>query len=161
MRPITPTILLDSICWSISEPTSTASIYTDSFSSEDASECHTPQFFDTKGGAKDSEASFAHLTRSLTERYLPFFLHFLQYIINFSCFLFHIIRSALSHNIHLYVPVCSEKSEVIFKNNFLTMLFPSDRFSDMGPSSRTFFSDDGFTCLQVLDHIYAFYQVQF
>ncbi|GLT66480.1 hypothetical protein SLA2020_388420 [Shorea laevis] len=28
----------------------------------------------------------------------------------------------------------------------------------MGPSSRTFFSNNGFTCLLVLDHIYAFYQ---
>ncbi|EXB74916.1 hypothetical protein L484_018625 [Morus notabilis] len=119
MRPITPTSLLDSICWSISEPTSTASIYTDSFSSEGMSEHHTPQFFDAKGNAKDSEASFANFTRPLTE---------------------------------------SEKSEVIFRNNFLTILFPVDRFAEVGPSSRTFFSDDGFTCLRVLDHIYAFYQ---
>ncbi|XP_060963289.1 uncharacterized protein LOC133032805 isoform X3 [Cannabis sativa] len=119
MRPITPTTLLDSISWSISEPTSTVSIYTDSFSAGDGSEQHTPQFFDAKGDGKDSEASFANLTRPLTE---------------------------------------SEKSEVIFKNNFLTVLFPVDRFSEMGPSSRTFFSDDGFTCLQVLDHIHAFYQ---
>ncbi|KAF4375797.1 hypothetical protein F8388_014519 [Cannabis sativa] len=110
MRPITPTTLLDSISWSISEPTSTVSIYTDSFSAGDGSEQHTPQFFDAKGDGKDSEASFANLTRPLTE---------------------------------------SEKSEVIFKNNFLTVLFPVDRFSEMGPSSRTFFSDDGFTCLQV------------
>ncbi|PON73128.1 BRCT domain containing protein [Parasponia andersonii] len=119
MRPITPNSLLDSICWSISEPTSTASIYTDSFSSEDVSEHHTSQFFDAKGDAKDSEASFAHLTRSLTE---------------------------------------SDKSEVVFRNHFLTILFPVDRFSEMGPSSRTFFSDDGFTCLQVLEHVHAFYQ---
>lgn len=119
MRPITPTSLLDSICWSISEPTSTAAIYTDSLSSEGASEQRTPQFFDAKGDAKDSEASFANLTRPLTE---------------------------------------SEKSEVVFRNNFLTILFPVDRFSEVGPSSRTFFSDGGFTCLQVLDHIYAFYQ---
>lgn len=53
----------------------------------------------------------------------------------------------------------SEKSEMIFKNHFLTILFPIDRFAEMGPSSRTFFSNNGFTCLQVLDHIYAFYQV--
>lgn len=75
MRPITPTSLLDSICWSISEPTSTAAIYTDSLSSEGASEQRTPQFFDAKGDAKDSEASFANLTRPLTERFfisLPF-----------------------------------------------------------------------------------------
>ncbi|KAM7267752.1 hypothetical protein ACFE04_009918 [Oxalis oulophora] len=51
-----------------------------------------------------------------------------------------------------------EKSERIFKNHFLTILFPIDRYSETGPSSRTFFSNNGFTCLQVLDHIYAFYQ---
>ncbi|KDP34009.1 hypothetical protein JCGZ_07580 [Jatropha curcas] len=119
IRPITPSSLLDSICWSISEPTSTASIYTDSFSSEDVSEHHTSVFFDAKGDIKDSEASFANLTRPLTE---------------------------------------SEKTELVFKNHFLTILFPIDRFSEMGPSSRTFFSENGFTCLKVLDHIYAFYQ---
>ncbi|TXG61776.1 hypothetical protein EZV62_013139 [Acer yangbiense] len=119
IRPLTPSSLLDSICWSISEPTSTTSIYTDSFSSDDVSEHHSSVFFDAKGDGKDSEASFANLTRLLTE---------------------------------------SEKSELIFKNHFLTILFPVDRFAEMGPSSRTFFSDNGFTCLQVLDYIYAFYQ---
>ncbi|KAF2285072.1 hypothetical protein GH714_037746 [Hevea brasiliensis] len=118
IRPITPSSLLDSICWSISEPTSTASIYTDSLSCDDVSEHHTSVFFDAKGD-KDSEASFANLTRPLTE---------------------------------------SEKTELVFKNHFLTILFPTDRFSEMGPYSRTFFSKNGFTCLQVLDHIYAFYQ---
>ncbi|KAJ1382262.1 BRCT domain [Sesbania bispinosa] len=119
IRPITPNNLLDSICWSISEPTSSASIYTDSFSVEDPSENHTSIFFDAKGDGKDSEASFSNSTRTLTE---------------------------------------SEKSELIFKNHFLTILFPIDRFNEMGPSSRTFFSHNGFTCLQVLDHIHAFYQ---
>ncbi|CAN6539572.1 unnamed protein product [Malus baccata var. baccata] len=119
MRPITPSSLLDSICWSISEPTSTASIYTESASAEDGSEHHASVFFDAKGDGKDSEASFANITMPLKE---------------------------------------SEKSELIFKNHFLTILFPVDRFAEMGPSSRTFFSDNGFTCLQVLDHIYTFYQ---
>ncbi|KAK7410184.1 hypothetical protein VNO78_00769 [Psophocarpus tetragonolobus] len=119
IRPITPNNMLDSICWSISESTSTASIYTDSFSVEDPSENHTSIFFDAKGDGKDSEASFSNSTRPLTE---------------------------------------SEKSELIFKNHFLTILFPIDRFAEMGPSSRTFFSHNGFTCLQVLDHIHAFYQ---
>ncbi|XP_038700845.1 uncharacterized protein LOC119997735 isoform X2 [Tripterygium wilfordii] len=119
MRPITPSSLLDSICWSISDPTSTASIYTDSFSAEDVSENRTSVFLDAKGDGKDSEASFANLARPLTE---------------------------------------SEKAELIFKSHFLTILFPIDRFAEMGPSSRTFFSDNGFTCIQVLDHIYAFYQ---
>lgn len=58
-----------------------------------------------------------------------------------------------------FVAFCSEKSELVFKNHFLTILFPVDRFSEIGPSSRTFFNKNGFTCLQVLDHIHAFYQV--
>ncbi|XP_039066267.1 uncharacterized protein LOC120211868 isoform X2 [Hibiscus syriacus] len=108
IRPISPSSLLDSICWSISEPTSTASIFTDSCSGGDASE-HQSEFFDANGDGKDSGASFTNSTRSLTE---------------------------------------SEKNELIFKNHFLTILFPVDRFSEMGPSARTFFSDNGFTCLQ-------------
>ncbi|XP_023522026.1 uncharacterized protein LOC111806132 isoform X2 [Cucurbita pepo subsp. pepo] len=119
IRPLTPSSLLDSICWSISEPSSSASVYTDSFSSEGVSEHHTPEFFDATGDGKESEASFANLTRPLSE---------------------------------------SEKSEIVFKNHYLTILFPADRFFEMGPSSRTFFNSNGFTCLQILDHIYTFYQ---
>ncbi|CAI0448267.1 unnamed protein product [Linum tenue] len=124
LRPITPSSLLDSICWSVSEPASTASIYTDCVSSVDVSEENqTSVFYDAKGdGKEDSDqlvASFANLTRPLTE---------------------------------------SEKTELVFRNHFLTILFPVDRFSEMGPTSKTFFCDGGFTCLQVLDHIYAFYQ---
>ncbi|GFP93189.1 DNA topoisomerase 2-binding protein 1 [Phtheirospermum japonicum] len=115
IRPITPGSLLDSICWSISDPISTASIYTESSSVENATEDRTSMFFD----GKESETSFVNLSRPLTE---------------------------------------SEKSELIFKGNFLTIMFPVDRFSEMGPCSRTFFSNKGFTCLQVLDYIYAFYQ---
>lgn len=68
IRPITPNNLLDSICWSISEPTSTASIYNDSYSFEDPSENHPSIFLDAKGVAKDSEASFSNSTRPLRER---------------------------------------------------------------------------------------------
>ncbi|XP_039018354.1 uncharacterized protein LOC120149691 [Hibiscus syriacus] len=118
IHPISPSILLNSICWSISEPTSSASIYTDSFSSEDVSD-HQSMFFDANGDDKDSGASFTNLTRLLTE---------------------------------------SEKNELIYRNQFLTILFPVDQFSEMGPSSRTYFSYNGFTCLHVLDYIYAFYQ---
>ncbi|CAN0918358.1 DNA topoisomerase 2-binding protein 1 [Linum grandiflorum] len=119
LRPLTPSSLLESICWSLSEPASAASVYTDCVSSEDTSEYHTSEFHDAKGDARDLEASFANLTRRLTER---------------------------------------EKTELVFRSHFLTILFPIDRFSEIGPTSRTFFSDGGFTCLQVLDHIYEFYQ---
>jgi len=50
----------------------------------------------------------------------------------------------------------SEKREVIYQGAFLTILFPIDRFGEMGPSARTFFSEKGFTRLQILDHIYSF-----
>ncbi|KAF8393641.1 hypothetical protein HHK36_021887 [Tetracentron sinense] len=119
IRPITPTSLLDSICWSISEPTSAACIYTDSSGFEDVSEQNTSLFIDARGDGRELEASFENFSRPLRE---------------------------------------SEKAELIYKNHFLTILFPIDRFGEMGPSSRTFFSDKGFTCLQVLDHIYTFYQ---
>ncbi|KAK4365006.1 hypothetical protein RND71_016364 [Anisodus tanguticus] len=116
LRHLFPSSFLDSICWSISEPTSTASIYMDSSSAEDTNQ---QVFFDAKEDHKASEASFVNLSRPLSE---------------------------------------SEKAELILKTNFLTILFPIDRFSEMGPCSRTFFSEKGFTCLQLLDYIYAFYQ---
>lgn len=119
LRHLSPSSLLDSICWSISDPTSTASIYMDSSSVEDTNQQNTSVFFDAKEDHKASEASFVNLSRPLSE---------------------------------------SEKAELILKANFLTILFPVDRFSEMGPCSRTFFSEKGFTCLQVLDYIYAFYQ---
>lgn len=119
IRPITPNCLLDSLCWSLSEPASSASIYTDSSSIDDSNEQTATLFFDAKADGKESDALFVNLSRTLTE---------------------------------------SEKAELILKNHFLTILFPVDRFSEAGPCSRTFFSDNGFTCLQVLDLIYAFYQ---
>nr|XP_016492495.1 PREDICTED: uncharacterized protein LOC107812003 isoform X1 [Nicotiana tabacum] len=119
LRHLSPSSLLDSICWSISDPTSAASIYMDSSSAEDANQQNTSVVFDAKEDHKASEASFVNLSRPLSE---------------------------------------SEKSELILKTNFLTILFPVDRFSEMGPCSRTFFSEKGFTCLRVLDYIHAFYQ---
>ncbi|KAJ6824104.1 uncharacterized protein M6B38_129790 [Iris pallida] len=117
--PITPTNLLDSICWSVSDPTSSACIYTESSGPEDASEQHNTEFFDARGDGRDSDLSFDNLSRTLRE---------------------------------------SEKREVVFKNPFLTVLFPIDRFGELGPTSRTFFSSGGFSCLQLLDYIYNFYQ---
>ncbi|KAK9131452.1 hypothetical protein Sjap_011939 [Stephania japonica] len=119
IRPITPSTLLDSICWSVCDPSETACIYTDFSSLEDSSELHTSVFFDARADGRDSEASFENFSRRLRE---------------------------------------SEKSEIIFKHHFLTILFPIDRFGEMGPSSRTFVNNNGFTCMQVLEHIHAFYQ---
>ncbi|KAL8101486.1 uncharacterized protein LOC141687443 isoform X1 [Apium graveolens] len=119
IRPITPNRLLDLVCWSVSEPTCTAAIYTESSGFEDDGKNLASIFYDANANEKESLASFVNFSKKLTE---------------------------------------SEKSAVIFKNHFLTILFPVDRFAEMGPCSRSFFSDTGFTCLQVLDYIHAFYQ---
>ncbi|XP_077236394.1 uncharacterized protein LOC143877947 isoform X2 [Tasmannia lanceolata] len=67
LRPITPSSLLDSICWSISEPASAACIYTDSSSIDDVSEQHTSMFFDARVDGWDSDASFQNFSRPLRE----------------------------------------------------------------------------------------------
>ncbi|XP_021762163.1 uncharacterized protein LOC110726928 isoform X2 [Chenopodium quinoa] len=118
LRPINPSSLLDSICWSISEPTSRASVYADSLTSKNDFEMQK-YGLSVGGDHVESEASFSNLLRPLTE---------------------------------------SEENELVFKNHFLTILYPVDRFAELGPSSRTYFSDTGFTCLQLLEFIYAFYQ---
>ncbi|KAI7737475.1 hypothetical protein M8C21_018575 [Ambrosia artemisiifolia] len=108
-RQLAPrSILLDSITWTMSEPSSTASIYMDSFSLDDAN-----------ASINGPDACFVNFARPLSER---------------------------------------EKNELVFKNHFITILFPVDRLAEIGPSSRTFFSDTGFKCTQLLDHIYSFYQ---
>ncbi|KAK9101565.1 hypothetical protein Scep_024995 [Stephania cephalantha] len=68
IRPITPSTLLDSICWSVCDPSDTACIYTDFSSLEDSSELHTSVFFDARADGRDSEASFENFSRRLRER---------------------------------------------------------------------------------------------
>ncbi|XP_039127734.1 uncharacterized protein LOC120263822 isoform X2 [Dioscorea cayenensis subsp. rotundata] len=123
LHPFTPSSILDSICWSVSEPTTSACIYTESSETEESSIKHSPVFLDARDDDNDdsrnSNTSFDNFSRPLRE---------------------------------------SDKREVIFKSHFLTILFPVDRFGELGPSARTFFSDSGFTCIQVLDMIYNFYQ---
>ncbi|EFH53566.1 hypothetical protein ARALYDRAFT_484825 [Arabidopsis lyrata subsp. lyrata] len=109
------TSLLDSICWTVSEPTSTASVIIDSFNNnEDIERKSLSAFFDDK-----TNDSFPHSIRLLTE---------------------------------------SERMELVYKNHFITLLLPIDWYGEMGPSSRSYFSETGFTCQQILQHIYAFYQ---
>lgn len=119
IQPITPSSIMDSICWSVSEPTSSACIYTELSEADDTSEQQNKIFFGAQGSERDYELLSENFSRPLTE---------------------------------------SEKSEVVFKNHFLTVFFPIDRFGELGPSSRTFFSNGGFSCLQILDCIYNFYQ---
>lgn len=117
LHAMSPSTLLDSICWSISEPPSTATIYSDASVAENV---EAPSGLpDAKDDEKPLDTAFSNLSQPLKE---------------------------------------SEKNELIFRHHFITILFPVDRFSEMGPSSRTFYSEKGFTCLQVLDLIYVFYQ---
>lgn len=109
-----------------------------------------PRCLMRKKDRKEAEASFVNLSRPLTERYAKTpFIWTLKLCITYNeeRFLTHVN--------------CSVKSELILKGPFLTIMFPVDRFSEMGPCARTFFSNKGFTCIQVLDYIYAFYQVCF
>jgi hypothetical protein len=46
----------------------------------------------------------------------------------------------------------------VFRGAFLTILFPIDRFVELGPSSRTFFSEEGFSREKILELIFTFYQ---
>lgn len=118
LHPINPSILLDSICWSISEPPSRAAVYVDL--SKIDSETGKHLLSDEQERVEvEVEDSFSNILRPLSE---------------------------------------SEKNELILKHHFLTILFPVDRFAEMGPSSRTYFSEKGFTCLQLLEFIYDFYR---
>ena len=66
IQPLNLSSLLDSISWTISEPTSTASVIIDSFSNNDDIERKSlSAFFDAK-----SNDSFTHSMRLLTERFL-------------------------------------------------------------------------------------------
>ena len=59
---------MESICWSVSEPTSSARIYTESSGTEDASEQDTSLFFDAQGDGRDSEVLMDNFSRPLSER---------------------------------------------------------------------------------------------
>eukprot|EP00250_Pteridium_aquilinum_P008710 c18152_g1_i1 orf=255-1925(+) len=128
-RPITPSILLESVCWSITESPSAAQFYTGR-----------------------STGSMLGVNNEMLER---------------SGFLYDIqedaedlstLRSMPDDAIYTR-PVCeSEKKEVVFKGAFLTVLFPIDRFGEMGPLSRCYFNEKGFCRQDILELIWAFYQ---
>ena len=68
IHPITPATLLDSICWTISEPTSSASIYMDSSWSDDANEQQSTTYFDANGDVRDPDQPTDNFSRPLKER---------------------------------------------------------------------------------------------
>ncbi|XP_073389217.1 uncharacterized protein [Physcomitrium patens] len=125
-RPNTPTSLLDSICWVVTEPPATAQVYTNNSGKE------VPE----KGKGLENSLGFK--------------LHNDRY--------HNPMDEALGTEVYTKPLTRSESREIVFRCAFLTILFPIDRFSELGPSSRTFFSESGFTKEQILDLVYAFYQ---
>ncbi|VVB04859.1 unnamed protein product [Arabis nemorensis] len=122
IQPSNLSSLLDSVCWTISEPTSTANVFIDN-------EYDDRNFASGSFDAKTND-SFTHSMRLLTERF-PFSMPLLP-------------RRLRDWN--------------WYKNHFISLLLPIDWYGEMGPSSRSYFSETGFTCQQILQHIYAFYQ---
>lgn len=75
LHPITPSSLLDSVTWSISEPTSSAGIYTDTARTDDIFQAERTQ-------RSVNEVSFDNLSRPLKERSLTtLFLQLLPQIL--------------------------------------------------------------------------------
>ncbi|KAJ7257476.1 hypothetical protein O6H91_01G077700 [Diphasiastrum complanatum] len=125
-RPITPSILLETVCWSVTEPTSTARLYLDSSAdtslgngSESRKSGQALALWDIhESGAGDASSSAFSDAEAYT----------------------------------------SEKLEIVYTGVFLTILFPIDRYNEMGLSSKTYFNERGFTRHRLLDMVYAFYQ---
>uniref|UniRef100_A0A7I4E3R4 BRCT domain-containing protein n=1 Tax=Physcomitrium patens TaxID=3218 RepID=A0A7I4E3R4_PHYPA len=122
-RPITPTTLLDSICWVVTDTPSAAEVYTDSsgkasFENDEA-----------KNGYEDDNGQYRDPGNKVSDK--EFYTRLLSE---------------------------SEKREIVFRGAFLTILFPIDRFSELGPSSRTFFSEGGFSREKIIELIHSFYQ---
>ncbi|MCO5613003.1 hypothetical protein L7F22_067276 [Adiantum nelumboides] len=126
-KPVTPSILLESLCWSITESPSTAQFYTGNSSvreGENKMRERTGFLYDIQEDAEDLPA----------------------------------LRSIHDDTIYTRPMSESEKQEVVFKGAFLTVLFPVDRFGEMGPLSRCYYNEKGFCRQDILDNIWAFYQ---
>lgn len=78
LHPITPSSLLDSITWSISEPTSSAGIYTDTVGAGDVFQAERTQ-------RRVTEVSFDNISRPLKERSLTtlFFQLLPQFLLSY------------------------------------------------------------------------------
>lgn len=128
-RSITPSILLESVCWSITEPPNIAHFYTGSSTNSRLGVDN--EILDRSGFLSDiPEAAEA----------------------------FTAVRGTCDDTIHTRPMSESEKQELAFKGPFLTLLFPIDRFGEMGPLSRCYFNENGFCRQSIVEHIWAFYQ---
>ncbi|KAJ7514958.1 hypothetical protein O6H91_23G066700 [Diphasiastrum complanatum] len=129
-RPLTPPSMLNSICWSVAEQPSVAQLYTGILSSI------------TTGNGTDVKTSGPNLDeKDSYDSGREAELNAFEY-----------------SEAHTRPMNESEEREIVYKGVFLTILFPIDRFGEMGPSSRTFFGAKGFTRKQILDHIHEFYK---
>ncbi|KAJ7527411.1 hypothetical protein O6H91_16G053200 [Diphasiastrum complanatum] len=130
-RPITPSSLLETVCWLVSKPTSKAQLYLDS--STDAYLGNgTPKTNERASALWDIYENGAGCDAS---------------------------SSAFSDTEAYTRPMrISEKLETVYKGVFLTILYPIDQNNEMGLSSKIYFSEEGFTRQNLLDCVYAFYQ---
>ncbi|KAG0597489.1 hypothetical protein M758_UG343500 [Ceratodon purpureus] len=121
-RPITPTSLLDSICWVVTDTPTAAEVYTDSSGKVILENGEAENGYEDEGQYREPGNKVSD--KELYSR---------------------ILRE-------------SEKREIEFRGAFLTILFPIDRFSELGPSARTFFSEGGFSREKIIELIHSFYQ---
>ncbi|KAH7299279.1 hypothetical protein KP509_24G003500 [Ceratopteris richardii] len=128
---ITPSILLDNICWSITDSPSAARFFSGSYTLcevEDSMHERSGFLYDIREETEDQPVTTprniqdsAVYTRSMSE---------------------------------------SEKKEIVFRGSFLNVLFPVDRFGEMGPMSRCYHNEKGFGRQDILELIWSFYQEQ-
>lgn len=128
-RPITPSVLLESVCWSITESPSAAQFYTGRPTNSRLG--GDTEMFERSGFLYDIQEDAED---------------------------FSTLRGIHDDAIYTRPMSESEKQEMAFKGAFLTLLFPIDRFGEMGPLSRCYFKEKGFCRQDILEHIWAFYQ---
>ncbi|KAI5072324.1 hypothetical protein GOP47_0012430 [Adiantum capillus-veneris] len=126
-KPMTPSVLLESLCWSITELPSTAHFYTGSSSVREVE------------SKMRERTGFLYDIQEDTEDFLA-------------------VRNINDDTIYTRPMGESEKKEIVFKGAFLTVLFPVDRFGELGPLSRCYYNEKGFCRQDILENIWAFYQ---
>eukprot|EP00897_Mesotaenium_endlicherianum_P010537 jgi/Mesen1/9511/ME000637S08959 len=144
-RKSTPPLLLENVCWAVTDPPHTAQLYCEApppprptaacvpfpgHHDDDASDhpggesgAHTPAAARSVA-AMDAEGGAAPLAAETPVR-----------------------------------PITDEElARAVLKHPFVTILFPRDRLGEAGSVARTFYSPAGYTLLQLLEHIHSHYQ---
>ncbi|KAH7420599.1 hypothetical protein KP509_13G014000 [Ceratopteris richardii] len=128
-RIATPTILLENMCWSIADSPSAAQVYIGR-----SSVCEVDNEMREKAGF------LYDIQEDVEDQPAP------------------VLRNSNDDAICMRPMSESEKKEIIFKGAFLTLLFPLDRFGEMGPTSRCYHNEKGFTRQDIIELIWNFYQ---